>query len=256
MKIWTKEQQIALGLTQKESKVLRVLNVQGTLNTSVLAYQASIPRVTTMRILNMLHKRGFVARKKHGRMVEWALVNPALLEKRLAHLFEESGVFNKSNIGLSEVGSLTIYRGVEEMLESNRKMLVAHAGERVLAVEPNGIWKHFPKDQSDSWKHLNLLFKQKQILIEMVTEEGFEKVLKKEVSPDIEETFLSLAVDIRVVPAGVLDSATEVLIFRDQILFTDWAERVAVEIKNPSTVRVVKAMYRMLQKNGRKYEMR
>ncbi|MEK7614592.1 MAG: helix-turn-helix domain-containing protein [Patescibacteria group bacterium] len=254
MKIWTKEQQIALGLTSKESGLLGVLNKKGTLNTSALAHRSSLPRVTAMRILNKLQKRGFVTRQEKRRAVAWSLVNPVLLEKRLAHLFEKSGVFNKSSIGLSEVGSLTIYRGVEEMLESNRKMLVAHAGERVLAVEPNGIWRHFPKDQSDAWRHLNLLFKQKQILIEMVTEEGFESILKKEVSPDIEETFLSLAVDIRVVPAGVLDSTTEILIFRDQMLMTDWADRIAVEIKNPSTVRVVKAMYRMLQKNGRKYK--
>lgn len=256
MKIWTKEQQVVLGLAPKESKILSALNEQGALNTSVLAHQSSLPRVTTMRILNALQKRSFVMRRKKSKEVVWSLINPILIEKRLARLFEVSGVFNKSNISLSEVGSLTIYRGAEEMLESNRKILISHAGERVLAVEPNGIWKHFPKDQSDSWEHLNLLFKRKQILVEMVTEEGFENILKKEVSSGIKETFLSLAVDISVVPAGVLDSATEILIFRDQILFTDWADRVAVEIKNPSTVRVVKAMYRMLQKNGRKHDVK
>jgi hypothetical protein len=141
------------------------------------------------------------------------------------------------------------------MIESNRRMLIAHPGERVLAVEPNGIWRHFAKIQSKEVHELNLLWGKKKILVEMVTEEGFEEVIQSHVTPDIESSFLSLAIDIRVVPKGILDSSTEILIFRDQVLFMDWAHLVAVEIQNPSTVRVMKAMYRMLQKSGSPFLM-
>ncbi len=254
MKVWTKEQRVALGLSEKESKLLDVLGKYGPLHTSALAYHASLPRVTTMRILKILLERGFVVRKEESRAVVWSLVDPALLEKRLVHLFEIPGVFKRRNIGLSEVGNLTIYRGVTGMIESNERMLIAHAGERVLAIEPNGIWKHFGAVQSDDMLTLNLLWKEKQILIEMIAEEGFEKIIDEQINPELGKSFLSLATDIRVVPQGMLDSATEVLIFRDQILFTDWAYLVGVEIKNPSTVRVMKAMFRMLQNNGRKYK--
>lgn len=254
MKTWNKKQQIALGLSNKEQRLLDALQKQGPQNTTLLAQRASLPRVTALRILSTLRERGFVVRQKGRRAVEWSLVKPALLEKRLVNLFRNTQAHNK-NIELSEIGSVTIYYGVAEMLESNRRLLIAHSGERVLAVEPNGIWKHFPQDYTELWKHLNQLFKQKQILIEMVTEEGFEKVLQQQVDPGLQESFLSLAVDIRVVRGRILDSTTEILIFRDQILFTDWADLVGVEIKNPSTVRVIKAMYRLLQASGRTHKI-
>ena len=256
MKIWTKEQRIALGLSEKESKLLEVLKNVESLNTSELSYQSSIPRITTMRILKILKERGFVVRKEHGKEVLWSITNPKMLEKRFMNLFKDSGFFSTRDINLSEVGSLAIYRGKNEMFESNRKMLIAHAGERVYAIEPNGIWKHFAKVQSKEVHEINMLWGQKKILVEMIVEEGFTEVIRKYVDTSIEESFLALAVDIRIVPKGFLDSSTEILIFRDIVLFMDWAHLVAVEIKNPSTVRVLKAMYRMLQESGRPYTHR
>jgi sugar-specific transcriptional regulator TrmB len=251
MKTWTKKQRSILGLSEKESGLVDVLHKKGSLNTSSLASESRLPRVTAMRILKALHERGFVTRKEKGKEALWELVSPVELESRLASVFNNSSAFSKSNINLSEVGSLTVYRGAKEMLESNRKLLIAHAGERLLTIEPNGIWKHFGRIASHEWESLNRAVKEKQIQIEMVVEEGFELALKEEVDPGIEESFLSLAVDIRVVPARVLDSSTEIIIFRDLILFMDWGHLVAVEVKNPSTTRVIKAMFRMLQKSGR-----
>ena len=251
MKLWTKAQRVALGVSDKEFALLAVLDREGSINTSALAYHASLPRVTVMRILKTLKERGFVVRKTRGREVMWSIVAPTLLEKRFISMFEgEEGVQKVTE--LSEVGSLMVYRGIDEIIASNQKILAVHTGERVLAIEPNGIWKHVSGTPQEAITHMNRLFKEKQILIEMVVEEGFEKVIAESVNPQLGETFLALAVDIRVVPTRFLDSATEVLIFRDQILFTDWAHLVAVEIKNPSTVRVMKAMYRLLQESGRK----
>lgn len=139
------------------------------------------------------------------------------------------------------------------MIESNRNILKAHPGERVLAIEPNGIWKYFAKIDPGPIHQLNLLWKEKKILVEMVAEEGFEGFMADNVDNRVEQSFLSLAVDIKIVPQGTLDSATEILIFRDQMLLLDWAHSVAVEIKNPSTLRVIRAMFRTLQASGRGY---
>lgn len=248
--MWDKEQRVVLGVSDKEFSLLEVLNREGSLNTSALAYHASLPRVTTMRILKTLKERGFVARKTQSREVVWSIVDPRLLEKRLVNMFGD--VHDSQKITHpSEVGSLTIYRGEKEMLESNERMLAAHPGERILSINPNGIWKHFEGASLEAWEDLNALFKKKNILIEIVLEEGFEQHMVV-LGPSLIKSFFSLGIDIRVVKAGFLDSATEILMFRDQILFTDWAHLVAVEIKNPSTVRVMKAMYRLLQESGRK----
>jgi len=250
MKLWTKEERIVLGLNDKEVLLLETLHKQGALNTSVLSYEASLPRVTTMRILKTLKDRGFVTRYTKKREVVWSLVEQKALEKRFAGLFGDSTDSQKTT-ELSEVGSLVIYRGVEEIIAGNEKILATHKGERLLAIEPNGIWKHVSRTPQESITHLNKRFKEKQILIEIVVEEGFEKAIAESVDPELAETFLALAVDVRVVPARFLDSATEVLLFRDQVLFVDWAHLVAVEIKNPSTIRVMRAMYRLLQESGR-----
>jgi DNA-binding MarR family transcriptional regulator len=254
MKFLSLEQQNLIGISRKESVLLDTLYTKGSQNTSELAYNTSLPRVTVMRLLKNLRNRNLVKRKEKSREVVWKIENAHDLSERFNKLFGGSINAREHNIALSEVGRLTIYRGMEEMLESNRILLAAHPGERILAIEPNGIWKHFSLGSAGEWSEINKLFKQKQILIEMVVEDGFDSVLSKSIPLDLQNTYLSLAVEIRVVPSGVLDSATEILIFRDQVLFTDWAHNVAVEIKNPSTVRVIKAMYRMLQKNGRPYE--
>lgn len=253
MKFLTNEQRGILGLSPKEGRLIEALHKHTVLNTSELAHHTSLPRVTTMRLLKGLLARGFVSRKEKGKFVLWSTVTKDVFKKQFDSLFDSGKDTHFFAAELSEVGSLRLYHGIEAMIESNRRMLVAHPGERVLAVEPNAIWKHFAKVQSKEVHELNLLWGTKKILVEIVAEEGFEEVIKSHIAPDIESSFLSLAIDIRVVPKGVLDSSTEILIFRDQVLFLDWAHLVAVEIQNPSTTRVLKAMFRMLQKSGRSY---
>ncbi len=254
MKFLSIAQRKALGLSPKESMLLETLHAHGGLNTSALAYHASLPRVTVMRILKGLQERGLVHRKEVPRAIMWSVITQEELQERQKELFVSLGERGLDNIELSEVGTVTIYRGPEKMLESNRKLLEANTGERVLSIEPNGIWKHFSSASAKDWKELNELVKKKQIIVESILEEGFEKVLKKEIDPGVEATFLDLLYDVRIVPERMLDSSTEIFIFRDQVLFMDWAHMVAVEIKNPSTTRVIKAMFRMLQQSGRVYK--
>lgn len=250
MKLWTKEQRRVLGIGGKEEKLIAVLFKNGWQNTTLVAIEAGIPRVTALRILGRLKKRGFVTSRARGRAVEWSAVPPADIEKNLIKLFV-TDEYVSSPATLSEVGSLTIFRGAEGIIETNRRIINAAMGERLLAIEPNGIWKYVAKSSQDTWTHLNTLFKEQKIQVEMITEEGFEQHLGI-VNPELRHTFLDIITDISVVPERLLDSATEILLFRDQIFFIDWAHEVAVEIKNPSTMRVMRAMFRVLQESGRK----
>ncbi len=251
MKLLTKSQKKILGISEKESVLLDVLMKEGSCNTSLLSSIVKAPRITVRRTLIGLHKRGFVTRKEKAREIEWKSINEKKFRERIGEAFELSTRAYMEPIGLSDVGSLIIYRGEKEMHESNAKLLGMHAGERVFSIEPNGIWRHFARVPLTEWNELNILVKKKQIVFETVLEEGFDTVIRKEAGIDIEHSFLSIPHDIRVVPARVLDSSTEVLIFRDQVLFMDWEHQVAIEIKNPSTTRVIKAMFRMLQRGGR-----
>lgn len=255
MKLWKKEQCVALGLNKKESKIVETLYKHDTLNTSALAYKAAIPRVTTIRLLEKLHARGFVVRVEKNRSVEWTLTNPKQIEKRLLGIFANLQT-PQQHIPLSEVSSLSVYYGIDAILESNKKMLKTKAGGRILAIEPNGMWKHFPHESSPSWEKLNKLFKQKNITVDLIVEEGFNAILEKEIHTGHTESFFDLVTTVRVVRSGVLDSSTEILIFQDQVLFTDYTNLTAVEIKNPSTVRVIRAMYHMMYDKGRNYEKR
>lgn len=254
MKLWNKEQRLLLGIGDKEQKLLQVLAQGGVSNTSVVAKEAKIPRVTTLRVLSGLSQRGLVSRRVRGREVLWSALPPPSIEANFMELFAGSVAVSPAT-PLSEVGSLTVFRGMEGIMETNRRILDAKIGERFLAIEPNGIWKYVKQSPQDAWTHLNKLFRQKNILVEMIAEEGFEKYLE-ETDPEMRRTFLDLIADIRVVPERLLDSATEILIFRDQIFFIDWAHEVAVEIKNPSTMRVMRAMFRVLQDSGRQIALK
>ncbi len=251
MKYFTEIQKNLLGLSKEEGQILDLLSESGPLNTSIIADSVRIPRITTRRILMGLHGRGFVYRREERRGVIWAAKGLNKVRESMSAAFGLSVLGSMEPISLSEVGDLTLYRGEREMYASNMKLLSLSAGERVLTVEPNGIWKHFAKAPADEWQSLNKLVKEKNIILEVIVEEGFERELGTHVAPKVSETFLALSHDLRVVPSGMLDSATEVIIFRDVVLFLDWAHWIGVEIKNPSTVRVVRAMYRLLQSSGR-----
>ncbi len=238
-----------LGISEKEQKLLGVLARQDGLNTCAVAEEANVPRVTTLRILSRLYKRGLVSRRARGREVLWSALHPPVIEANFMELFAANSAVSPAT-SLSEVGSLTVFRGMEGIMETNRRILSAKVGERFLAIEPNGIWQYVKQSPQDAWTHLNKLFRQKNILVEMIAEAGFEKHLE-ETDPEMRRTFLDLITDIRVVPERLLDSATEILIFRDQIFFIDWAHEVAIEIKNPSTMRVMHAMFRVLQQSGK-----
>ncbi len=243
-----------MGLEKKESALLDVLYRGGPQNTSALAYEARLPRVTAMRFLKKLRARGFVSRQTLKREVCWSLMRPELILRRAERIFANTPAFAAKDIlHLSEIGSVTVFRGPEEMLESNQKFLVAHPGERLYSIEPNGIWKYFAKVPVKEWVHLNSLIKQKNIIVETLIESGFQEVLGEHIDKSLEESFLSLIHEVWVLPRGTLDSATELLIFRDEAFFYDWSQFVCVSVKNPSSVRLLKGMFQLLKETAEPY---
>src|SRR3989344_854126 len=80
--MWSPQQRAFLGITKKEYVLLRLLQ-KSPLNTSEIALKSHLPRVTALRHLTLLWKRGFVARSKAARGVRWSLVSQKLLRKRL-----------------------------------------------------------------------------------------------------------------------------------------------------------------------------
>src|SRR4051812_28217889 len=84
----SRQQKEFLGLNTKESRLLDVLE-KGPLNTVRAASKAALPRVTALRLLTALYKRGLVARHKAATQVRWSLVAPKLVRKRLELGLEE-----------------------------------------------------------------------------------------------------------------------------------------------------------------------
>jgi hypothetical protein len=245
--VYTKEQQQFLGLSSKELQLLKVLE-KSTFNTSEVSIKAALPRITALRLLTRLHKRGFVSRHKAAREVRWSLVSPKLVHKRLELGQEEreKTAFGKL-IPLSDIASVSIYRGHHEMLLSNQKFIQSgHAGERLYCIEPNAIWKHVAKVPAADWVHLNGILKQKQIIAEIILEPGYEKALGY-VEDLLSESFFAISKDTRVMPAEVMQTPVEILIFRDQALLADWEQLIAVEITSASMVKTLKGLFITLQ---------
>ncbi|MDB5187914.1 MAG: hypothetical protein JWO50_434 [Candidatus Kaiserbacteria bacterium] len=248
--MWTESQRLFLNLSKKELAVLKILHKKGPINTTELAFESKIPRVTTIRIARKLWRRGFIARQTLRREIKWSEVDRETIQKRLMTQVETSTVtLGGKEIELSEVASVTTYYGADAMLESNKKLLVAHAGEKFCSIEPNGMWKHMAKVSPKEWQELNNIYKNKGVMVDMVLEEGFEKAIGI-VDKELKSSFFSLASEVRVIPEGIVSSSTEVLIFRDQALFMDWEQYIAIEIKNPSTVKLIKGMFKALQAQG------
>lgn len=250
--LWNEEQRNALGLSIKEHQLLDTLHKKGPLNTMELSFEAKVARVTAMRLLRTLKVRGFVARQTLTNEVRWSLVSPELQVKRLQKLLADMpGSSAKTTLPLSDVAKITIFRGGEEMYETNVQFLTAHAGERLYAIEPSGLYRYILQVPLKKWIHVNSLIKQKKIVIESIVEDDFEAEVSKHADRALAKSFMDTVSEVYVVPKGFLNSSTEVLIFRDQALFLDWEQLVGVEIKNPSTVKILKGVFELLKQSSR-----
>lgn len=240
-----------MGLNNKEHSLLNTLYNEGHLNTSALAFKAKIPRVTSMRLLRALQQRGFVYRQALYSEVRWHLVRPELLLKKYTKLFEgEPGATTQKALALTDVARVTVFRGAEEMYETNVRFLIAHAGERLYAIESSGMWRHIVQVPVQKWIHVNNLMAQKKIIVEAIVESDFETQITEHADISLAQSLTTLAHELYVIPKGYLNSSTEILIFRDQALFLDWEQLVGVEIKNPSTVKMLKGMFDLLKRIG------
>lgn len=249
--LWTDEQRRALGLKPKEQRLLDVLYKKGTLNTVELSFEAKIARVTAMRLLGTLKARGFVARQTLKNEVRWSLVRPELQAKRLQKIFTDiPGNKQRSTLPLSDVAKVSVFRGAEEMYETNAKFLIAHPGERLYSIEPSAMWPHVLQVPVEKRLHINSLINQKKIIIESIVEDDFEIQIAKHAAVVHGQSMMETANELYVLPKGHLNSSTEVLIFRDQALFLDWEQLVGVEIKNPSTVKILKGMFELLKRSA------
>ncbi len=245
--MYTKEQQQFLGLSGKELQLLKALE-KSTLNTSEASTKATLPRVTSLRLLTSLYKRGLVARHKASTEVRWSLVAPKLVRKRLELGQEEreKTAFGKL-IPLSDIASVSIYKGYHEMLLSNQKFLHSgHPGERFYCIESNAIWRHVANTPAADWAHLNNLLKQKQIFAEILIEPGYEKALGH-VEDLLTDSFFAISKDTRVMPAEIMQAPIEIMIFQDRALIADWEQLIAVEVTSASIVKALKGLFLTLQ---------
>lgn len=248
MVLWTEEQRRFLGISEKEHSLLNSLHKIGHQNTRELAFNAKVARVTAIRLLRGLHKRGFVSKQTLRTEVRWYLTRPDLILKRFAGLFENVEGIKTASLPLSEIANVTVFKGPQEMFESNKKFLVAHAGERLYSIEPSGIWKHVNQIPAKDWVHLNSLLMQKKVVIETMVEEDAKAHMQRHIDPTYAQSFLDLSNEFHVLPKGFLNSSTEIVIFRDQAFFLDWEQLVGVEIKNPSTIKLLKGMFELLKR--------
>lgn len=249
--VYTKTQQQFLGLSGKELRLLKVLE-KSPLNTSEAAKKAALPRVTVLRLLSGFYKRGLIVRHKAAREVRWSLVAPKLVRKRLELSQEERErtAFGKL-IPLSDIASVSVYKGYHEMLLSNQKFLqTGQAGERFYCIESNAIWRHVAKTPTADWVHLNNLLKQKKIFAEILIEPGYQKALGF-VEGKLTDSFFAISKDTRVLPAELMQAPIEIMIFQDKALIADWEQLIAVEITSASMVKALKGLFVTLQNISR-----
>lgn len=243
-------QKTFLGLAAKESDLLRVLQ-KGSLNTSGAAKAAKLPRVTALRLLSGLWKRGFIGRHKQKREVSWSPIGRALMRKRLELALDEEspGRFNKT-VPLTDLSNVLLYKGLSELLASNQKMLASHPGERVYFIEPNAIWKHAARIPPSEWVRLNKMLKQRNIIAEVVVEEGYENILSQ-YGGDWSESFFALADDVRVMPKNSMPSPVEIIVVKDRVILADWEQLAGIEIVSSSVVKAFRGLFAALQSVSR-----
>lgn len=247
-----------LRLKKAEQKVLAVLSSEPKTPTEIVGL-SKLPRATVYLALSTLFQRGLIHSTIQKGRRYWLEESAQKLEsglsqtlKSLRHLTQ----VDQLEIKHKDDTSVVIHRGAKAMNEVILRAINLNEGERVQVFQdsrPDDGWvrvigiKNILK--------INALLKKRHIIGESIIPETYFSRLVPYLGKKWAISYVDRINIVYMLPERYFLSLAEIITFRDRALIIHMGDEIAVEIKNPQILLLIKSMLEVLKESGRKVNM-
>lgn len=243
-----------LGLSSKERRVYRSLD-ETPLPVSEIRKETSLPRMTVHYALERLWKRGLLERVKRNKRFLYSRVP---WEQLLKQLLPTQGVpEGGTRIPVSESADIIIHKGWNGIYAMYKRITEENKGQRLHTIQTTFSTKHIFENYSlEQLDSLHELMKENEIIVEDIVESDFfEPVFSRFGEEDFESavnSFLDRLTVTYVLPENYIDFTTDMVIFKDVVVFIDWSKQIAFEVKTDQIVEMCMNFYEILREKAEK----
>lgn len=221
-----------IGFTKDESKVYRAL-ADEPFTVANVTKKTRLARMTCHYILIRFLKRGLVSRMKRQRHFLYTKISPEEVATHIATLSDSVG---KSELpSTSRDARVSVHKGKQSIYALYEKVCKESVGERVYTIQPTAstkyIFDHYSVHELD---RLHVLMGENELIIDDIIEEDFFQPIYEKHGAGFEsaiQTLLDRMTATYALPEGSLASKSDMVIFGDVVLFIDWKEEIALEIR-------------------------
>jgi hypothetical protein len=239
-----------LGLDKEEILILQKIGTEP-LRIADISKETRIPRTSLYYMLPKLKDRKFITQIKINGKVYWKKNSDEHILSSYKGIIES---LSNNTIGttktISKESQITIHIGASNLETVFFDMLKLSPKNRVYAIQPGisllEVIKKMPIEHAILF---NKEIKRKQIIVEGIVHErsldAIEKVLSKEDSKKLFESFGGRAADTSKLPEDFLDTTkAEIYLYDGKVALMNWYEEFGVVIKNKHIYNLVIEMFK------------
>lgn len=253
-----------LGLTIVEKSVFSALPPEKAIPIRTIAETAKVPRTSAVSALERLLERGLARKVSVGKRTHWKRRRAERIRSDILSFADSIGVMdgieNKgwdTDISRPEQVGFTFVKGIHEILRVQERLISRRSSDRIRFLQTAGIVDMvIRKSFVEEFSRLNERIRENGIITELVVSENalrrYEKLLST--NPSWGASLTKRLFDMYVVDDELLrDNVSDVAIFKNLALVTNWKEETMSITKNPDVVRLLVDLFRALKKSGRKF---
>jgi len=253
-----------LDLTPAEEKTLQVLLEGKTLSVSAIARTATLPRMTVHACLQRLHGRGLVRHEGTGYRSLWRIVGREKLQRKLwegltylDNKLSKAELSERIGVKISETTEFFAFQGVDNILKLYQWFFLNHFGQRVRGIQPNPSSKTIlEKLNPQKVAQINASVKQNRLIIEAILPESVKEIYRAMAAkdPSLLSTVAGRTTAVHLVPDPLLQFNADMILGPRIAIFANWAEEVAVLIRNPEFIKLLSNLYDLLAQTGKSFD--
>src|SRR3989344_2576797 len=240
-----------LGLTAKELKIHRFL-VAGRFVVAESVGGSHMPRMTAHHVLKRLLARDIIRRTKRQGHFYYTCVSRETL---LLSLFQNSAFPNGSTmLPVTRGVGFSVHRGTHSIYSLYEKISRESAKQRIYTIQTTKsteyIFTHYSVNELN---RIHEIMKANEVILEDIVEADFFKPIYREYGknfPKAVRSFFNRLTVTYAIPANVLSFSCDMVICRDVVVFIDWWEETALEIRSPEMVAICRDLFESFKKDA------
>jgi predicted transcriptional regulator len=239
-----------LGLGKEEVLILQKLSTEP-VRIADISKETRIPRTSLYYMLPKLLDRKLIVQIKIGGKIHWKRNTDENILNSYKKIIES---LSNNTVGatktISKESEVTIYIGASNLETVFSEIMKLPPKSRAYGIQPGisllGVIQKMPLEHIIPF---NKKLKQKQIIMEGIVHEksldAIEKILSKEDSKKLFESFGGRAADTAKLPEDFLDTTkAEIYLYDNKVALMNWHEEFGVIIKNKHLYNLVMEMFK------------